>query len=114
MTKAINHKSRKYYIDPDHVVPEPTPANRFNMIPDPGTPGARQAAIKEAVRDWRETGVKHLRVTLTGPDIEGDDTNYPAGMWLEGWDDENARMLPFGAPWPNEDSAIWPPLTATA
>jgi hypothetical protein len=105
--------SGKYYINPDFIVLEPTPANRFNCLPDPGTPEERQRLISDQFAQWREKGVKQVRVTLTGPDIEGDDTNYPAGLWLEGWEDENARMLPFGAPWPNEDSAIWPPLTAT-
>ena len=102
----------KYRIDPDFVVPEPTPADHFWCLDDPGDPELRRQAIDEALTKWRERGeVKQVRVTITGPEIEGDETNYPAGIWLEGWDDANARMLGFGEPWPTENSAIWPPLT---
>ena len=101
----------KYRIDPNFVVPEPTPADRFWSLPDPGSPGERQSVIEECIAQWKSQGIKQMRATLTGPDIEGDKTGYPAGLWLEGWEDENARQLPFGAPWPTKDSAIWPPLT---
>lgn len=105
--------SNKYKIDPDFVVPEPTPADRFCSLSDPGLPDERRKKIDEVFTEWREEGkVKRARVTVTGPDIEGDDTGYPPGLWFEGWEDENARQLPFGSPWPNEDSAIWPPLIA--
>jgi len=103
----------KYRIDRSFVVPEPTPADHFWCLPDPGAPEARQKAIGHALDQWRKRDeIRQVRVTLTGPDIEGDETAYPSGIWLEGWNDERARQLPFGSPWPTKDGAIWPPLTA--
>lgn len=89
---------------------EPTPADRFVSHPDPGSPEARRKLIDETIARWKAEGVKQMRATLTGPDIEGDKTGYPPGLWLEGWNDENARQLPFGDPWP-ADGPVWPPLT---
>lgn len=100
-----------YRINPDFAVPDPIPANTWDCVPDPGTPAGRQQIISETCDRWKARGIKQMRATLTGPDVEGDASGYPPGLWLEGWDDEGARMLSFGAAWPNEDSAIWPPLT---
>ena len=102
-----------YRVDPDHVRPEPTPADYFSTLD--GSPSQEEGRkfLDETFAKWREEGVQQVRITHTGPDVEGDKTGYPAGIWLEGWLDKNAVMLPFGAPWPTPDSAIWPPLTAT-
>lgn len=101
----------KYKIDPDFVAPEPTAADIFCTLDDPGTPEARHDLIKGVFAEWRRKGIMQIRVTLTGPDIEGDETGYPAGLWLEGWKDWNARQLPFGTA-EKPGGVIWPPLQA--
>jgi hypothetical protein len=100
----------KYRLNPDFVVAEPTPADSFAFF-RPDTPKQRQAVIEEMARMWRADGIEQMRATLVGAD---DDTGYPQGLWLEGWKDRFARQLPFGSPWPDPLSAIWPPLTASA
>ena len=102
--------NNKYRIDPNFVRPEPTPADFFCTLDDPGTPEARHAAMSEVFDRWKADGIQMVRMTLTGPDIEGDETGYPAGLWLEGWKDINARQLPFGTA-AEPDGPIYPPLT---
>ena len=100
----------RYQIDPDFVPPEPTPADFFFHTETP-PPEDIETLVREVFDRWRGDGVQQGRVTVTGPDVEGDTTGYPSGLWLEGWLDKNTRQLPFGAPWPTADSAIYPPLT---
>ena len=100
----------RYRINPDFVIDEPTPADSFAFF-QPDGPEQRQAVIEETARKWKADGIHQMRATLIS---EGDDTVYPAGLWLEGWKDRFARQLPFGDPWPTPLSAIWPPLTADA
>lgn len=100
----------QYSIDPNYVVPEPTPADFFSTVDDPGTTDARMQIVRETFDRWREDGIQQGRVTLIEPD---DETNlYPPGLWIEGWKDGSARQLPFGAGYPDENSPSYPPLTA--
>lgn len=102
----------RYSVDRAFLRPDPTPADHFATFDDPGNPEERQALIRETFDRWRNEGVKQGRVTITGPGIEGDTTGYPAGLWLEGWKDEKAQMLPFGAGYPDENGPCYPPLQA--
>lgn len=103
-------RSHRYVIDPKFKPAPPTPAKFFFCVEDPGTPPGRQAIIRETCERWRGEGVHQVRATLTGPEIEGDDSGYPAGLWLEGWLDPLATMLPFGGSYP-EGGPCYPPLT---
>jgi hypothetical protein len=89
-------KSNAYKINPHFEVQEPKAADVFAHF-TPETPEQRRAVIDETARKWRAEGIHQMRATLTGPEIEGDDSGYPAGLWLEGWKDPAARMLDFGA-----------------
>lgn len=99
----------EYRIDPDFVRPEPTPANHFSWL-ETGDPGTRHDRIREAADKMRTEGATQFRVTITGPEAEDDQTGYPPGLWIEGWNDPQATLLPFGTA-AEEGGAIYPPLT---
>jgi hypothetical protein len=62
------------------------------------------AEAREAFyRRWREHGVEQVRLTLVNDEYPH--PPYPHGVWIEGWTDKHAFMLPFG-----EGGS--PPLTA--
>lgn len=69
-------------IDPNFVRPDPTPADFFCCMDDPGTPEARREAMAGVLKEWERQGVAQMRATITGPDIEGDKSGYPAGLWF--------------------------------
>jgi hypothetical protein len=98
--------ARKYRIDPNFVVPEPTAATFFMLLTE------EEYHAKEwhaALDKWREEGVRQLRFTIVNDEYPH--PPYPHGVWVEGWTDKRARMLPFGeaeAP----DKGCSPPLTA--
>jgi hypothetical protein len=96
----------KYRINPDFVVPEPTPARHFAFLSEEEYCAGKLDDIFES---WRDAGVKQMRVTIVSDEYPLDP--YPPGVWLEGWTVEGALQLPFGEPWPHPDSAVWPPLT---
>jgi hypothetical protein len=90
----------KYRIDPDFVMPDPTPANFFCTVSEEEFTEAFRADL---IARWRQAGVKQMRTTLINDQYPQEP--YPHGVWVEGWTDENARMLPFG-------EAGSPPLVA--
>lgn len=58
---------------------------------------------------WRDRGVQQVRVTIVNDDYPN--PPYPHGIWIEGWRDIIALMLPFGAARP-DDGTTSPPLVA--
>jgi hypothetical protein len=94
----------KYRIDPNFVVPEPTAAKYFCTMTEEEFANQRESFFDH----WRKEGVKQVRVTIVNDEYPHEP--YPHGVWLEGWDDPNARMLPFGEA-EGPDGPIWPPLT---
>lgn len=101
-----------YKVNPDFEPRDPTPADCFAWFEDPGDPAARAALAEETWRRWRASeGVTQVRITITGPGIDSDETGYPPGLWIEGWRDRFARQLPFGHA-PEPGGAIYPPLVA--
>ena len=68
------------------------------------------AVTKEVFHQMKADGARMGRVTVTGPDVEGDETGYPAGLWFEGWLDPHPNQLPFGTALV-EGGPIFPPLT---
>jgi hypothetical protein len=98
--------AKRYKINPDFVAPEPTAATYHAFL----TEDEYRAGEHERIFDgWRDSGVKHARVTIVNDEYPHDP--YPHGIWLEGWTDENARCLPFGEA-EKPGGAISPPLTA--
>ena len=84
-------RSRNLRIDPDFVVPEPTPATFFCTVGEEEfTPEFRQRLFD----GWKAEGMKQVRVTLVNDEYPN--PPYPHGVWIEGWTDEKAKMLPFG------------------
>lgn len=95
----------KYIIDPGFVVPEPTAAKHFAYLTEDEYRAGQADSI---LAGWREAGVKQARVTIVNDEWPHDP--YPHGVWLEGWTDEKARLLPFGEA-ESPDGPIYPPLT---
>lgn len=95
-------------IKPDGVVTEPIPADFFCTISEDewADAGERQKLID----GWRRDGIKQMRVTIVNEQYP--DSGYPYGVWIEGWLDEKAQMLPFGEAYPDEKGAVYPPLVA--
>jgi hypothetical protein len=101
----MNRAMDKYRINPDFVVPEPTAATFFAMLTEEQY---SFEAASDIFADWKQKGVKQSRLTIINDEYPHEP--YPHGYWLEGWTDENARMLPFGEA-EHEGGPIWPPLT---
>lgn len=94
----------KYHINPNFIVPEPTAAKFFCYWSLDDYTEEKRAEVSDR---WRKQGVKRARITLINDEFPHEP--YPHGYWLEGWLDENARMLPFGES-EKPTGPIYPPL----
>jgi hypothetical protein len=95
----------KYRVNPDFVVPAPTAATFFCTVSEEEFTDEFRVGFMD---EWRRLGVKQMRVTLVNDEYP--QSGYPHGVWLEGWADESATMLPFGES-EEPGGPIYPPLT---
>jgi hypothetical protein len=95
-----------YRVNPNYVPPEPTAAKFFATISEEEYQAGEHERIFEG---WRKDGVQQVRLTLINDQYPN--PPYPHGVWIEGWTDKRARMLPFGEA-EEPGGAIYPPLVA--
>jgi len=84
---------------------EAAPANLFCFVSEEEY--AEDQFRQDLLERWRDEGARQMRVTIVNEQYPHEP--YPHGVWIEGWLDSEAQMLPFGEAYP-ADGPVWPGL----